>query len=66
MIRIVPFQHDERNLRRQKLRNTSSGCMMSQPSAQYRDMNVKSARCVAANAAAGPLLPHGGFNLYTI
>ena len=33
MIRIVQIQHDERNLRPQKMRNTSSGWMMSQTSA---------------------------------
>eukprot|EP00966_Prymnesium_polylepis_P254843 5888228-Prymnesium_polylepis.1 len=53
MIRIVHFQHDERNLRRHKMRNTSGGCIMSQIHAQHRDINVKFARCVAANAAAG-------------
>eukprot|EP00966_Prymnesium_polylepis_P042137 978711-Prymnesium_polylepis.1 len=36
------------------MRNTSGGCigcMMSQIRAQHRDVNVKFARCVAANAA---------------
>eukprot|EP00966_Prymnesium_polylepis_P113575 2626090-Prymnesium_polylepis.2 len=54
MIRIVHFQHvDERNLRRHKMRNTSGGCMISQIRAHHRDINVKFARCVVANAAAG-------------
>eukprot|EP00966_Prymnesium_polylepis_P272741 6301344-Prymnesium_polylepis.1 len=36
-----------------KMRNTSSGCMISELRAQHRKRNVRFARCVAVNAAAG-------------
>eukprot|EP00966_Prymnesium_polylepis_P021350 490982-Prymnesium_polylepis.1 len=53
MIRIVQFQHDEHNLRRHQMRNTSSGCMMSELRAYNRNIKVRFARCAAANAVAG-------------